>query len=122
MDRSPLSGADFDRRSVRHQGPYLGDFAVREGDAAIGPVAVHPVVEGQGVGLAVDEDIATGSPSARPRIGAILGVGVGDVEALVIARLRIGVIERVAALGRLFVTLETLVPPWRVAELEAAHG
>src|SRR5690606_39101874 len=72
----------------------------------------------EGIGLAVDEDIAAGRAAAGPGEGAVLSVRVGDAQAEVIGAARVGAVDDVIAFGGSLVPLEALVALGRVAELD----
>ena len=91
-------------------------------DAAVGPVPRYPRFIGQAVGLAVEEDQPARRPPARSRIGAVLRIGIIDVQAEVIARLLIAIGDRIPPLGRALVPLEAFVALRRIAILQARIG
>ena len=79
------SRPDLDRRTAGRGGEHLGDLGIAQGGATCSPVAAQHGAGGQGVRLAVDEDVAARIVAARRRPGAVLRAGIVEAERQVIA-------------------------------------
>ena len=95
------SGADIDWCSDGDEVPDFVDFRVGDGDAAEGPVveAVGCADGAFAVGQAVDHDSSAGGDAEFQGAGAVLGVGVGDVQGFVVVALGVAGVDGVVALG-----------------------
>ena len=92
---------DFDGRSDGDEGPDLVNFLVGDGDAAQGPVikAVSGTDEAPAIGQAVDHDRSAGRDAEARGALAVVGVGVGDVQRLVIFAAGVAAVDDVVPFG-----------------------
>lgn len=94
--------ADLYWRAHGHEVPYLVDLVVSDGYAAEGPVdgAVGGTDPAAAIGQAVNHDIAAGRDAKRDGPLAIVGIGIGNVQRLVIRRMGLAAVDDVMAFGR----------------------
>src|SRR6185437_10098189 len=102
--------ADFDRGAHRHEIPDLVDLRIGDGDAAEGPVdgAVRRADKAAAVGQAVNHDVAARADAQLGCTLAVGGVGIRDVQSLVVGRVRVAAVDDVAAFGSAAVALTLL--------------
>ena len=101
------SGLDVYGGAGGGEGVEFVDLGVGEGDAAVGPVdeAVEGAEEGDGGEDAVDFDVGAGLVVGRGGLGAVVVVGVAEVESLVEAADGLASVDEVVAFGGAVVAL-----------------
>lgn len=109
---------DVDGSSVRHEFPDFVHLRIRYRNASVRPV------QGSMIGAqtiqsrwgAVNHDVAAGRHSALGRSLFVLCIGIGNVNRLVEAALRVAAVEDVMALGSLVISLLLFRANWRAPE------
>src|SRR5699024_6325388 len=112
---------NMNRRAGRDYAPERIHVLIRQGDAAVGPVATATV--GIIRGFAMNHDGAAGINAIGLGPGDIFGVGVGDVDGAIEQAVGIAPVKHVGALGSARVTALALVANRLLAEAdrEAFH-
>src|SRR5680860_378218 len=85
-------------------------------DTSRRPVRAVPTLEG--IGLAVDKDVATGTFATGMRLRAVKRVGVRDADRQVELAVRIAAVDQIGALGRASIALLALVTGGRKAQIK----